>query len=170
MNIFSNDAGLRSPTLLRMNNFEGFFQEIWPQIMDQILYRNICLVEQPFFSKATNGYLWNFSFLDLFMHLVSNFTRKDTILSKLTEFGHQDSLRAVSILLYFISFRAWIENFHKQPYGNNAELFLQGQKGQDLKIFGKEGHFSNIANIQTTHVPFTNVFIRLRSGIPKSGE
>ena len=80
--------------------------------MDQILYRNICLVEQPFFSKATNGYLWNFSFLDLFMHLVSNFTRKDTILSKLTEFGHQDSLRAVSILLYFISFRAWIENFH----------------------------------------------------------
>ena len=30
-----------------------------------------------------------------------------------------------------------------------------------LEIVGEEGHFSNIANIQPVHVPFTYVFIGL---------
>ena len=31
-----------------------------------------------------------------------------------------------------------------------------------LEIFGEEGHFANIGNTQTTHVPFTNVLIGLK--------
>ena len=62
----------------------------------------------------------------------------------LIEFGFQGSVRVSSILLYFISIRAWVAN---------ADLFLYGQKGQHLKIFGEEGHFSKIASIQTIQYP-----------------
>ena len=62
----------------------------------------------------------------------------------LIEFGFQGSVKVSSILLYFISIRAWVAN---------ADLFLHGQKGQHLKIFGEEGHFSKIASIQTIQYP-----------------
>ena len=37
-----------------------------------------------------------------------------------------------------------------------------------FEIFGEEGHFSNIVNMQPTHVPFTYNFMGLGSGIWKS--
>ena len=40
--------------------------------------RNICLTEQSFLNKVTTGCSWNFSFLEVCMHLIANFTWKDT--------------------------------------------------------------------------------------------
>lgn len=65
--------------------------------------------------------------------------------SDLIEFGLQDSRRVTSILLCFVSIKAWVKNLHIKKYlkfyGYNDELFLQGQyNGQDFKIFGEEDH------------------------------
>ena len=40
--------------------------------------RNMCLTEQSFLNKITTGCSWNFSFLEVCMHLIANFTWKDT--------------------------------------------------------------------------------------------
>ena len=40
--------------------------------------QNICLTEESFLNKITTGCFWNLSFLH-FLHLISNFTDKDTI-------------------------------------------------------------------------------------------
>ena len=58
-----------------MNYFERVFQEFWPQ--------NICLIEQSFLNKITTGSLLNFSFLEVCMHLIANFTCNDTILERI---------------------------------------------------------------------------------------
>ena len=42
------------------------------------------------------------------------------------------------------------KRLYEKSYGYNAAQFLQGDSVQDLKVFGEEGHFSNIANIKTT--------------------
>ena len=43
------------------------------------IVQNICLTEQSFLNKITTGCLWNFSFLEVCMHLIANFTCKDRI-------------------------------------------------------------------------------------------
>ena len=48
---FSNNAELQSPAFLRMNYFDGIFQELWSQIMEQILYRTYVLQNGTFSAK-----------------------------------------------------------------------------------------------------------------------
>ena len=36
------------------------------------IVQDICLTEQPFFSKITSGCLWNFSFLEVWLHLIGH--------------------------------------------------------------------------------------------------
>ena len=64
--------------IISMNYFERIFQKFWPQIKKQILYRT-CLTKQSFLNKITTGWLWNLSFLEFCMHLIANFTCKDTM-------------------------------------------------------------------------------------------
>ena len=46
--------------------------------------------------------------------------------------------------------------------------YFYTDKEKGWKIFGEEGHFSNVRNKQPTHVPFTYVFTGLGSGRRKS--
>ena len=46
------------------------------------IVQNICLTEQPL-HKITTGCLWNFSFLNICMHLITNFTCKNTIFERI---------------------------------------------------------------------------------------
>ena len=41
------------------------------------IVQNTCLTEQQFLEQITTACLWNFSFLEICMHLISNFTCKD---------------------------------------------------------------------------------------------
>ena len=43
------------------------------------------------------------------------------------------------------------KKLYQKSYGFNPKPFLEGHEGQDLKIFGEERHFSNIANTQTQY-------------------
>ena len=54
---------------------------------------------------------------------------------------------------------------YKKSYGYNTELFLIRKIWTTL---GEEDHFSNIADMQPPHLPFTYVFIGLGSGTRKS--
>ena len=47
------------------------------------IVQNIFLTEQPFLSKVTSDCLWNVYLLEVCMHLISNFTHKDTILKRI---------------------------------------------------------------------------------------
>ena len=47
------------------------------------IVQNICLTEQSFLNKITTGSLLNFSFLEVCMHLVANFTCNDTIFERI---------------------------------------------------------------------------------------
>ena len=65
--------------------------------------------------------------------------------------------RALHQFYFILPIRAWVGSFRiKKMYsrfnGHNAELFLQGQKSQDLKIFREQSHFPNMTNTQTTHI------------------
>ena len=122
-----------------MNYFQHV-QELWPQIMEQILYRT-CLIEQPFLSKITTGCLRNFSFLEVYMYLNFNCTCKDTNFKRsrvvaLKPFSfelketivHKCSKKNIfeileELMLYFISIRAWVENFHKKAVSKMRNYF-----------------------------------------------
>ena len=45
--------------------------------------QNICLTEESFLNKITTGSLLNFSFLEVCMHLIANFTCNDTIFERI---------------------------------------------------------------------------------------
>ena len=79
--IFNNVEGLRSPTLLRMNYFEGVFQAFWSQIKKQILYRIYVLQSNHFWAKLPLAGCRTWSELELHMHLISNFnaSRKQSL-------------------------------------------------------------------------------------------
>ena len=47
------------------------------------IVQNICLTEQSFLNKITTGSLLNFSFLEVFMHLIVNFTCNNTIFERI---------------------------------------------------------------------------------------
>ena len=47
------------------------------------IVQNICLMERSFLNKITTGCLLNFSFLEVRVHLVANFTCNDTILERI---------------------------------------------------------------------------------------
>ena len=70
--------------VLRMNYFECVLQECWQQIIKQNIAQNTCFTEQLFLIIITTNYLPNFSFLEAFMHLISNFTCKDTICKRIS--------------------------------------------------------------------------------------
>ena len=46
------------------------------------IIQNMCLTQHPCFSGITTESLWNFSFLEICMHLISNFTCKDTVFKR----------------------------------------------------------------------------------------
>ena len=47
------------------------------------IVQNICLTNQSYLSKITTGCLQNFSFLEVCMHLIANFTCRDTIFERI---------------------------------------------------------------------------------------
>ena len=70
---------LQSSTLLRMIYVVGYFARVLATDHGANIVQNICLTEQSFLSKITTGYLWKFPFLEICMHLISNFTCKNAI-------------------------------------------------------------------------------------------
>ena len=71
--IFSNAAGLQSPNLLIMNYFEGVFQEFWPHIMEEILYRTYILQNSHFWAReplATCGTFPFFNFVSIWLPIL----------------------------------------------------------------------------------------------------
>ena len=58
------------------------FSKILATDKETNIVQNICLTEQSFLNKITTGCLWNFSFLEVCMHLIANFTWKDAIFKK----------------------------------------------------------------------------------------
>ena len=55
------------------------FSKILATDKETNIVQNICLTEQSFLNKITTGCLLNFSFLEVCMHLIANFTCNDTI-------------------------------------------------------------------------------------------
>ena len=47
------------------------------------IVQNICLTNQSYLSKITTGCLQNFSFLEVCMYLIANFTCRDTIFERI---------------------------------------------------------------------------------------
>lgn len=47
------------------------------------IVQSMCLTEQSLLSKTTTGRLWNFSFMELWVCLTSNFTCNDTIFKRI---------------------------------------------------------------------------------------
>ena len=58
------------------------FQEFWPQMKKHIV-QNICFKEQSFLNKITTGCLLNFSFLDVYTHLIANLKCNNTIFERI---------------------------------------------------------------------------------------
>ena len=67
-----------------MNYFQRVFSRALATDKGTNIVQNISLTEQPFLSKITTDSLWNFSFFEVCMHLISNFTRKDTIFKRIS--------------------------------------------------------------------------------------
>ena len=62
---------------------QRYFSRIFATYHGKNTIQNACLTEQPFLSKTITGCLWNFSFLELCRHFISNFTCKDTIFKRI---------------------------------------------------------------------------------------
>ena len=67
-----------------MNYFERVFSRILATDKGTNTIQNICRTKQPFLSKITTDCLWNFSFLEVCIHLISSFTCKDTIFKRIS--------------------------------------------------------------------------------------
>ena len=103
------------------------------------IVQNICLTEQPFLSKSTIDFLWNFSFLKVCIHLIFNFTYKDKIFKRISSSCYRIFLNWTSctsvlkkgvfeilkkLMLYFIAIRAWIENIHIKSCIKNLMVIM----------------------------------------------
>ena len=70
--------------LLRMNNFKGVLHELWQQMKEQTLYRTHALQNNHFWIYLPLTACGTFSFLEIFMHWISNYTCKDTIFKRIS--------------------------------------------------------------------------------------
>ena len=113
-----------------MNYFESVFQEFLPQIKEQILYGIYIHTEQPFLSKITTDCLWNCSFPEVCVHLISNFTwkvqsLKESLVVATESFSielketivHKCSTRRCfrnigGTYAFFCIYQSWVENPH----------------------------------------------------------
>ena len=114
--------------------------------------------------------LWNNSFFEVCMHLISNLTWKDTnfkaswgvAIEPFSIEPKETTMHSVlkkdvfqileELMLYFIPIKAWVENLHTKNCVKNLMVimpsyFRRAIKDKTWKSFGEEGLFSNIANI-----------------------
>ena len=109
------------------------------------------LIEQPFLSKITTDYLWNFSFFEVSMHLISNFTCKDTTFKRISSscygifFNWTKKPLYTSVLkkgvfeimeelmLYFMSVRAWVDNLHIKNRIKNLMVIMPSYFYKDIE-------------------------------------
>ena len=67
-----------------MNHSKRVFSRALVINKETNILQNICLIELPFLRKITTEYKWNLSFLEVCMHLISNFTCKDKIFKRIS--------------------------------------------------------------------------------------
>ena len=101
--------------------------------------------------KITIDCLWNFSLREVCLHLISNFACKDTIFKRIPSSCYgtisielkKPSYTSVlkigvfeilkELMLYFISTRGWVENFHIKNCIKNLMVIIPSYFYEDMK-------------------------------------
>ena len=98
--------------------------------------QDVCPTEQLFLSKITGDCLWNFSLLKVCMHLISNFTCKDTDFRVVALKFSQLNLKRPyweNLCFFFISIRACVENLHTKNCIKNLMVIMPSYFYKDIK-------------------------------------